>query len=502
MSFLDDAISTVGRGLAQTAAKTLSDATGFDVGGTLNVLFGNDQKMGGQDLTALEQNLPNSWTGAPAQLQMLQSGLEQQTQLVSDLGTSLSALAVAVDAITGQIGDIESMLDKIGQGQLYQEWQAIDSSITPYLASVQTSFTTYGEYIADFAETESTLVIALTDNIINTNDGPRVALTAISKYIIDDGQARGVLQLWSTMVAALVAADALDYRDATDQYFAYYQKLAYAQLQATNLLMEAYNFLGDGAQAKKVWNQYRAYLLAQEDTFVTWLVPLVTAGVAADYSVPTDGTSFSFSCLDASMQLNPGLQRVPKGRVSKDTASNGYYAPSPLFQRAEALLATLYVTEPADRRIVVHMLYDCVEEISSLLSGVNLTLSSSDAATEVAARRSSRLGAPFPYPYKPLQVHAPPDPNLITSGFFMKRYVFSAGASSAALADNTYSITNINGQDGLLPMETYLSEQNPNPAFMNQNVLSQQVSVDGAKPFDFMNFMAYMVPVSFPSVPY
>ncbi|MEO7098944.1 MAG: hypothetical protein ABI162_06250 [Luteolibacter sp.] len=485
MSFFDDAIATVGRGLAQTAVQAVSDATGYNVGGTLNVLFGNGQTTGGETLANIQTDLPQNWTGPTEQLTVLENGITQQTQMISDLGIQLSAIAVAVDAISGEIQDLQEMMTKIGQAQLYQTWQTIDASITSYIAAVQTSYEAYGEYISTFSQIETSLVVELTTDILNTNNGPRVAVNAINTYILGGDQAKGVLQLWSEMVAGAVTAGLLDYRDAVNQYIAYYQKLVYTQLTATNLVMEAYTFLNEHEEAKTVWKRYRDVLLTQEDPFITWLVPLVAAGTALPQAAKR---FYTFTNNLAALDLDPSLQRTSPG--TKDI--NAYYEPSAIFKRAESLLANLYVTGPLDRRIVVHMLYSSVAEVSSLVSGVSLTLSSTDGETVVPAATATNLPQTYAYP-------TCIDYNISYGGaFLIKRFVFKADAISAALADDSYQITNINNTDGLISLQTYLSVTGGNaPAvFMNPNVLAYTLSVNDAEPFDFMNFVVYMIPIS------
>ena len=56
MGFLDDAISNLGQSLAQTAVATVSDETGYNVGGALNALFGTGQTTGGQNLATLSRH--------------------------------------------------------------------------------------------------------------------------------------------------------------------------------------------------------------------------------------------------------------------------------------------------------------------------------------------------------------------------------------------------------------------------------------------------------------
>jgi hypothetical protein len=497
MGFFDDAISSIGRGLAETAASSLSDATGLDVGGFLKTVFGGEQEKGGEDLSQTLAELPNQYNGAPDQLQILQNGLNQQLQSIGDMGLQLVAVAETLQSIQGQIQNIESLLDQIHQEQLYSEWQLVDTAMTPYVAAIQTSYSTYGIFLKDYADSESSDVATFCNNVVNMNNGPQVGINTISQYMVDQGQQRGALQLWSNMVVPLVSAGLVDYRDAVSQYTQYYQKLAYAQLTGTNLLMEAWNFLGESDQAKAAWQTYRSLLLSQEDTFIQWLVPLVYAGCAR-----SSGANSDLVQAHAALQLDPCAQRL-RGLASSNPSAT-YYQPSTVFQNAESVLASLYVTEPSDRRIVVHMLYLNAPELTGLLDGVSLTLSPTGGADPVNATRALVLNSFVP-PFGPPSTMEDPNlwvdtPPLNASGFCIKRFTFSASDSDALLADGTYTITNINGTNGLVPIETYISDGGwvpgnyPNPNFMNDAVLGHPISVNAAKPFDFMNFMAYVTP--------
>jgi hypothetical protein len=486
MSFLDDAISSVGRGLAQTAVKAASDATGFDVGGTLNALFGNGQTTGGETLTQLSTDMPQNWQGSQQQLQMLQDQVSQQMSVVADLGNQLATLNTAVAQISSQIANIISLLQQINQEQLYQEWQAADYLLAGPLAAINALYSQYTQYLADYQHTETAETAVFVGNILDYNTGPGYAFNLIAGQIVTGGQTRNILQLWSNMVTPLVVAGLVDYRDATDQYIAYYQQLAYAELLATNLLMEAYNFQGQPELAQNAWQTYRSTLLAQETVFISWLVPLVVASaVGWDANVYTWGAP-TYCAVLAGLDLNPGLQRTP---WAPNMAPTSYYAPSPVFKKAESLLASLYVTEDADRRIVLYMLYDETLSISGTINAAPLTLTG--ANSPVPPRTRAQLGTPFQFPGENRV-----DANwTMSTTFFINRYVFVADSTDQSLADGSYTITDINGQDGLIPVETYLSGPNNIP-FLDQYALSYTLSVNEAEPFDFMNFMVYMVPVT------
>ncbi|MEH0194439.1 hypothetical protein V7S57_01765 [Caulobacter sp. CCNWLY153] len=484
MSFFDDAISNLGRGLAQSAVSAISDATGYDVGSALKSLFGGAQTKGGEDLAQLQQALPSDWSGSADQLLMLTNNITQQQGAIQDLGSQLSSLSNSIGGISTRIANIESLLQKLNQEQLFQEWATADNSLQPYAIKTGTAHTQYAAYIDEYDSTPTDMISDLVENVLDLNSGPAASLDIIHQAIQSQEQQRGVLELWSSMVAPLVSAGYIDYRHAVSQYMNYYKKLALAQLQATNLLMEAYNYEGSKL-APQAWSQYKGYLLAQETTFITWLYPLVAAGV---WLVPKARVTFSAAL--AATDLDPGLQSL---QPSTGQYGPGYYQPSMLFAKAEQMLATLYVNGEADRRVVIHLAYEAEQYISQLVGGAVLTLTPQPEGDVVKPTSSDLL---------PLKFHAQPRVDDNYSGdFYVRRFVFQSDTNDAALADGEYNITDINGHHGLVPMEAYmggiyLPAKFP---FMRDAVLQYGLSVSQASPFDFMNFFAYMTPFPWPA---
>ncbi len=285
MSFLDDAISNLGQSLAQTAVTTASQETGYNVGGALNALFGTGQTTGGQNLgnlpaalgsTNLDTSLLNTVLGA----------VTQQTDQLQALGTQLSSLAGEISAIQGEIDNIQQLLTVINEEQLFLSWQVQDQPVSQLIAQIRSSHQDYGNYIAENSDTQSYDVTQFVNGILSQSNVVSSASSVINNAIVGQGgQSKGLLKLWSDMVLPLVRNGTIDYRNAVAQYMDYYKRLAYAQLQATNLLMEAYNFNPTPSplptpteQAKKQWKTYRQYLLLQEEPFIDLLFPLVVAG--------------------------------------------------------------------------------------------------------------------------------------------------------------------------------------------------------------------------------
>jgi hypothetical protein len=494
MSFFDDAIGTIGKGLAETATRELSDATGYDIGGTLNFLFGNNQATGGEDLSNLMNTITQNFTGTSADLNFLKESLSQQGQVLSDIGGQLTSIIQTVNSISLEITKIQNLLTQIQQQQLFQNWQNVDLQLNVYTNAINSAYKTYSEYIQNYSTTPNDEIQLLKGNILDVNDGPIVGMNGISLLILDNGLEKGALQLWSNMVCALVNAGVMDYRDAVDQYMDYYKKLTFAQLTATNLVMEAYNLEGDVTSSTNFYDSYKTTVLAQETTFINWLVPIVYAGITGNMF--DSNNHCGFTAIDASTHLNPTFSTLANGTE--------YYTPSSIFYEAERLLKSLYCTDVADRRIVVYMTYFGYPSISNLLQTVQLSLTSIDNQPPILPQTCQTLGAPFGYPQ---DYNAYPDANWDSDaqGFYIKRHVYFANEESLSLPDNVYQLTNLNSTGNLIPMETYASAiggGNRNPIyggkapFMTNSVLAYQLSVNESSNFDFMNFLAYNYPSS------
>lgn len=489
MSFFDDAISTLGRGLAQTAVQAATDATGFDVGGTLNALFGNGQETGGQNLNNLSSELNNSNLPTEA-ISALETGLSQQAAQITALGDQLTTLSSEIANIKGEIANIEAKLDKINQEILYIEWQAVNTPIINLITTIKTSYMEYANILSlgIDAKTPTSDVTNLTTQILDPDGGAVTCSAAISAYINDDGQAKGVLQLWSNMVCALINAGLLDYRDAAEQYFQYYQKLVYAQLQATNLVMEAHNFHGDYNLAKIAWNDYRSQLISQEKEFIQWLSPIIASQIQGS---KVSGSGYFAGAISAAFQMNPSILMLPPNGPWT-TAPTPYYEASSLYQRAEEILANLYLTQDDDRRIVAHMLYDGTPIIAQTVEGVRITIepTSSSGGDELHATRTDRMQK-----YIIQNGHMGEttiDMNYYSNTFYLARFVFEKGAGGSAIQDASYCLTDLNGTHGLIPLETYLCSLHGGKAnFCNPGPLAYSLPINSTSPFGFVNFLAY-----------
>jgi hypothetical protein len=496
MSFFDDAISTIGRGLAQTATKAFSDATGYNIGGTINFLFGDDQKAGGENLDKLINTIDEKFTGPADQLKFLNDTLTQQATAITNVGFELTSINDAVKTINLELVKIEDLLKKIEQMQYFHQWQSVDTEVKEYVIAIRTSFETYTEYIQNFADIPPAEVKELMREILNTNVGPKNGLNAISTFIIGGGGLeKGVLQLWSEMVCILVSRGLMDYRDAVDEYLSYYKKLVFAQLTATNLLMEAYNYNKDSGSGVRAFQRYKEIILSQESTCIKWLIPIINAGLVGGANPKsTLKGSYNYVVYSAASQLNPSY-----ASLSNYTE---YHNPSAVLKAAEATLSSLYCNDRNDRRIVTYMLYLGLPAMRDVLKNTEITLTKVGSAGKIIRPTVSQDLGKFDYPPSPFNT-AYPDPNFNSNdkGYYIQRFVFSNVGQDNKLPDGAYRLTDLNSSGHLVPQSTYAaayggqgSPYGNQAVFLTNSVLNYTMLVDDTTQFDFLNFMAYNFP--------
>jgi hypothetical protein len=489
MGFFNDAAMVIGKGLAQTAVQAASDETGYDIGGTLNFLFGDGQEVGGADMALLATELDNEFSGTPEQLAYLQDSITQQQSQLVNMGQELASISLSVKQIRLAIARIEEMLEKIHQHQLYQAWITVDTQIELYATGITVSYDMYVDYVSRYDQVPVSEINLLKTDILSGNNGPVVGLAGINNLILDEGQRKGALQLWSNMVAELVADGQISYRDAINQYFDYYRQLTFAQLTATNLVMEAYNLNGDTQASTNFYEKYRAYMKSQESTFITWMMPIINSAVEGNYWKSESGYSnFGVEAGYALEEINPNFYTL------KDGAQ--YYSPSSSFREAEELLSALYDSSSEDRRIVVYMTYATLlaDQLPSL-PNVPLTLTSIDQASVIQPTFSDELGSPYNFLPSNMAYVGLPDTNLTSMGsnLSVKRYVFS----NPKLGDGQFKLTSLNGKDNLVPYSTYASTRpgaSGTANFQTEATLDFVLGVNQAGKFDFMNFLAYNYP--------
>lgn len=483
MGFFDDAIGSLGKSLATSATSYLSETTGFDVGGTMAYLFGGDQTQKGETLAGLTANISTEFNGNTDALALLQNDLNSQTAQIGLIGDQLTAMSTAIQDIEGEIKGIDALLNKIGQEQLYLSWQAQDNQIKNYIIKIDSAFQLYAQYVA--VEAEKSDVDDLAKSILDPNSGELDAANAINGFMLTDQQNKGALQLWAEMTCPLIEAGLLDYRQAVDQYFAYYTKLTWAQLRATNLLMEAYHYHGsdDDVLAQQAWTKYQSLILSQETEFIGNLISLVRSGI-----VGSSAHYYQQTAYQAVSQFHPDY--TPLFDQNQNYLST-YYEPASVLMRGEAFLARLAVTDTDDRRMVVHMTYQGGAYQTAIDSAViTLSLASETSGGIVTPDSDTAVYGPLPSPYVPglNPDNSSLDPVWIypNENFYVKRLVYS-GSKETPLGDGVYQLTNMNGSGSLVPLQTYYGTV----PFQSAPVLGYKMEIHAAQPFDYMNFSGY-----------
>ena len=114
MGFFDDALSTMGQSLAQSASGYVQGVTGPVVGNMLSTLFGGGQSTGGANLVQLQTDVQSANLPA-SDIALLNGQLAAQTTEIQNIGTQLTALSSAVALIQSQVQAMEMVLGKIAQ---------------------------------------------------------------------------------------------------------------------------------------------------------------------------------------------------------------------------------------------------------------------------------------------------------------------------------------------------------------------------------------------------
>ena len=501
MGFFDDALGAMGQSLAQSASGYVQGVTGPVVGNMLGTLFGGGQATGGANLAQLQKEIPGISLPA-SDLALLKGQMAAQTAEIQNIGNQLTALSSAMAVIQSEVSAMAVVLNKIAQEELFLAWQTVDVQMTDAITSIHSDYSVLAGFAANYANTEGPQVATVMGNL--QLNGPLYSMNLINALILGGGgESQGVLQLWSAMVAPLVQKGLIDYREAVDQYTAYYKKLVAAQLLAANILVEMSNYFainGDHAGAMSAWNAYKACVLAQEADFIQWLVPLVYSGVmaytGAGYAPDPDRHPLGpmYTYYEGAMQLHAGLQAMPG-----DAGGQGYYAPTSIFEDAEEMLSTLSVTDASDRRIVVHMVFTDDQQgtfktpIDANPVTLTRTRGSSSSVSPTLVSKFAYIGFPD------FNSSNTPDPNFFNGGGFngggfmyLYRQVYAQDASTpTALPDGSYQLTNLNGK--LPAMDTYLSDSTSKASFQETKILDYTLSVSPTSQFDFMNFGAYMI---------
>jgi hypothetical protein len=445
------ALKFIGENVASGALSTIgSDGAGWILG----AIFGTSSGPSNQQLLDAIQGLGKQLTSIQNALAYMQADLDKN------------------------FAEIEQQLQQINEEQLYLSWQVADQQISDYITQINTQYSTYAEYACNSTTTTQGEVTDLVSQITNTNDGAKVSLNGINSYVLGGGQSKSVFALWVAMITPLMQNGTIPYSGALASYMAYATKILYAQMQAINLIVEAYNEQGSNTNAQSEYGLYQTVATSQETAFLSALEQL-------QFNAIVPGASFA--------QGQPGGPYYVAWSYDYFSLLQGLYAganyittycPTPARMAAEQLLAYAQAPKPGDRRIVVWMIYDASQtgiapqgDYSGVV--VPIQISSSAAAAGPVnpdATTTITTSALYLLPYW----SAPTTPwTRIT-----RRNVFTS------IGDGAYTLFDMNA--------TYPPITGSNQAtdyFMDPTVyLTYAMRVDAGQPFDFMDFSIYCDP--------
>jgi len=444
------ALKFIGENVASGALSTIgSDGAGWILG----AIFGTSSGPSNQQLLDAIQGLGKQLTSIQNTLAYMQADLDRN------------------------FAEIEQQLQEIDQEQLYLSWQVADQQITNYLTQINTQYSTYAEYAVNATTTTQGEVSALVSQITNTNDGAKVSLNGINSYVVGGGQSKSVFALWVAMITPLVQNGTIPYSGALASYMAYATKILYAQMQAINLIVEAYNQQGSNPIAQSEYSLYQGVATSQETAFLSAFEQLqfnaLFNGASYSNGKPSEPYYVSWT-----YDYFPLLQGLYAGAQWITT-----YAPTPARMAAEQLLAYAQAPKPGDRRIVVWMIFDA--------SQTGVTPQGDFSGVVVPIQPSTSAAAAGP-------VNPDATTTITTSALYSlpywnrtepwtriaRRNVFTS------IGDGSYTLADMNG--------TYPPITGSNQAmdyFMDPTVyLPYAMRVDAGQQFDFMDFSIYCDP--------
>ncbi|MEP0881105.1 hypothetical protein NDI49_06045 [Trichocoleus sp. ST-U3] len=398
---------------------------------------------------------------------------------IQKLGKQLDAIQGTLSVMDGELHAISSELQKVVQNQLYMEWSTVDIQIQKCIVQIQTQYQRYIDYAKNPKSTTKEEVEQLISDILNTDNGAEVSLVTISNFVVGSDQAKGCLELWADMVAPMLMkkeSPYLSYKLAVEQYMNYYSRILVAQLNAAHLLVEAFNKQGNHPLAITERDKYRKLISSQEAQFIRNLDVLVASFISSAGEEPVFFDPGFGGFVYCSYELIDCIQTYSAGAGYEWS----YYRPSIQHSMAEEILAAAYAMDEDERRIVVYMIYP---PKTPYLNVNNIPLDNVEVQL-VDAAEPDGVGIPASH----VQSITVSSDDKLPGKRFIKRFIYEN------LQDGAYRLKNQNGQNGLLDLPTIFpmkSENLPTLQFQHPKFLNYILTVDPAKQFDFMEFVAY-----------
>jgi hypothetical protein len=441
MSF-SSLLQSVGTKVATGLAKAVAGETGEAVvGGLLTAILNPAPDVKPGEVAAQGKNLQ----GIEDQLTKMQSYLE------------------------GQFSEIKAALDKLGKSILYTTWNTSNVVATGATNVINNEYKFYTRYAAEKpGQVNKKDVDDLATDILNANNGASEQMLAIHKLITPDAGsgAKSILTLWTEMTIPVLENGAKAYTTAISDYFSYYVWLVAAQQKAGVLLIEAYNYHQSPKIAEEMWDDYLGFQEAQAADFLRNVDLLLWAAIKGNFPPSSSsGKPVTTSILPLMSEFWPGS--------FKDS-----YSPSWAHSTAEQVLCdAVFSSQPEKRRFVVYMRWLCPGAHTSVqLQDIYRTLKLPMTANGKDVLPTSSSTFPF----------VPPSIS-IGADIGYTRFVYDVDG------DTVGKLVNINGKDGLVPMDDYFSRDGKQPkvVFQDEASLSYVLNVNPSEQVAFMDFTGY-----------
>jgi hypothetical protein len=387
---------------------------------------------------------------------------------IKQIGQQLTNIQKSMEVLKKELQDIENQLEKIVELDIFITWQNVDLKVMEYVTKIATQYDRFIEYANNPKTTSEKEVDELVKEILDTNVGAEVNLMELRTLILSSSELeKGVLQLWTEMVIPHVGIgnDKILYGQAIEYYYNYYIKIAYAQVQAANLLVEAFNKDKNQPVAKDKWQSYRDMMKDQEVPFLINIDQILGAVLTYE-NYPVTGSHPTVDFWTAAQVYFPcGVWKT-------------HYTPSTIHTQAETILANAQAMGPDERRIVIWAVYP-----NKNWSNPPLPIDDLNNVKLQLECVSNKLDNGIDADYSDV-IEGPPC-DRYNQKHFIKRFIYST------TKDGTYKMKDKNGQDGLIDIHTCY--QDP-CRFQDPSCLAYTMNVNALQEFDFMDFTVYNDP--------
>ena len=402
---------------------------------------------------------------------------EKELEAIEGLSAQLTEVQKAVNAIGNMIETdmaiIQEELKAIAEEELYISWEVRDNDLQEYITKVNAQYETYINYTQNPSTTSQQEVKRLVDEVLNTNDGALVNMSEINNLLIGNGVDKGVIQLYTEMVAPIIMNGKQSCYEALDGYFNYYINAAYAQQRALYLLVEAYHQYPNDPLAQAQRTKYQEFVRSQEIPFVTAIENLLRQQLRGGIVRLVD-TKSALPYRD--------YYSYDYVRALQDYSGQAFYSShySPTFVRAKAerILINSLCLKSTENRIVVWMIYPTLSKCLNQSGFDNV-----DILLALADNPSSKVIYPdYSNIVTSVQNTAHYCYDYYNTEHKFKRMVYKN------LSGGCYALKDMNGKDGLIPIDGSNQEKN---YFQDPKYLRYSMILNETLQGNFMDFSVY-----------